>query len=97
MADNELNYQIKQELLRQSAKYFDLTVEVSKMTSRMTFISSIFGIIGVALVMTGHVSEGTLASVSGFLFGTRSLDLNEQMSEQLDEANRLLREVLNYS
>jgi putative lipase involved disintegration of autophagic bodies len=97
MPNNRLNHQIKQELLRQSAAYFDLTVDIFQMTSLMTFVSSIVGTIGVALMFTGHVSEGTLASVSGLLFGSRSLALTEQVSERLEEANRLLSEVLDHS
>ena len=83
-----LRYQITQEILRQVQKSFNLAHRSFQFTLIMAGASAFISVMGVALILSGKASQGTVATTSGLASGTSFMHLSQEAKKQLEQANK---------
>lgn len=83
----QLNVDIAQEGLRQAKESFNLSKMSFKLVFMMTAASGLISLVGVGLLLTERVSEGTATTAGGIASGLCFSQMAKDAKDRLDAAN----------
>jgi hypothetical protein len=83
----QLNVDIAQEGLRQAKESFNLSKHSFKLVFMMTAASGLISLVGIGLLLTERVSEGTATTAGGIASGLCFSQMAKDAKDRLDSAN----------
>lgn len=89
-----LKERILAEALQQTRECAQIAYCSSQLTLLMLVANGVVGLVGVGLLLTGYASEGTVTAASGAISGISVLHLYREASEQRQEANEHLENLI---